>query len=136
MRRGYRCVRNACEVISFLAVIVGVIMALVEYNRKIHDDAREVAYEKIYREVDDAYRDYLKLAFEHPRLDGYSKSQDELGLSDEPALSSDERMQQRYLYNFLIDVCEVAYVAYNRGEKYPEIQKFYEVQWGGWDNYI
>ena|SRR2546429_79987 len=106
-------------------------------RNKIRSEASAAA-EKVYREVDEAYREYLKLAINYPRLDGYSKRRvDELKLPIKPGhLDCDEQIQQRYLYTYLTDVFEIAYVAYHGKESYPEIKELYKNQWEGWDLYI
>lgn len=131
-------IHKSCEFLSFVAVVIGVPIALIELHAHAADAAdaakkqRIEAAEKIYRDVDQRYMDFMKLCIEHPRLDCYSLPQ-----GGSPPLSADELMQQKILYSTLSDVFEVAFVQYHKpNEDNPDVIKLYKDQWAGWDAYI
>jgi len=125
------------EFLSFVALVVGVPLALLDFHRhtiEIAENAqkeRVEAAEKVYQTVDARYTEFVKLCVDHPRLDCYSVPR-----ADAINLCEDEKIQQKMLFTHLTDVFEVAFVQYHKVESNPEILRIYQSQWAGWDAYI
>src|SRR5215471_4036587 len=126
-------VQRSCEFLANIAFILGVPFALFEfYNhaRETNANARKdriEAAERIHREVDQRYMDFVRTCIDHPRLDCYSTPR-----QPELKLNPDEQQQQRMLYSALTDLFEVAYLQYNKGDTkdtIPEVHDLYAAQW-------
>jgi hypothetical protein len=130
LERGHRI----AELASFLAIVVTAPLAYFEYRNNVQKEQAALA-ERVYRDVDERFVDYVKLCIDHPRLDGYSVPRAD---TLKPPLTADEKVQQRLLFTALTDVFEVAYVQYHKSEAVPEkVRKtFHDKQWPGWDTYI
>jgi hypothetical protein len=128
------------EFVSFVAIIIAVPIAIMEYHRHSSESAssdkrsRIMAAESTYREANAKYGEFLKLCLDHPRLDCYSVPENK----PDPPLSRDERLQQKILYTALTDMFEIAYVHYrtNQYDLDAEAKEIFEEQWRGWDVYI
>lgn len=123
------------ETISYIAVTLALIVAFIEYRDNRAKADLDAAF-NIYQEVDHAYVEYVRLCFDHPRLDCYTVAS---ASAPTPPLSPDEQAQQRILYDMLTDVFETAYVHFVKfrdrvaGE---EGEKLIDDQWETWDDYI
>lgn len=130
-------IENSKKIIEIIAFIAAIVSAKVAYDEHLDNIRKEQAAlaEKVYRDVDERYVDFIKLCIEHPRLDCYSAPRkDRL----KPPLSEDEKYQQKLLFVALTDVFEVAYVQYFKTTAIPEELRveFHEKQWPGWEVYI
>jgi hypothetical protein len=101
-------------------------------RREEIDEAR-----RVYREVYSAYSVFMELCYENPRLDCYSVPMK----SEAPReLSSKEKTQQKILYTMVTEFFEVAWVNFNPSFKNleldPDVAKFWQEQWQGWDAYM
>lgn len=130
-----------CELLSFIAVMFSIPFAAIELHTHAIDGKENAkkerieAAEKIYRDVDQRYVDFMRLCLDHPRLDCYSVPRDP---SSGAPLDENEQAQQKILYTSLTDVFEVAYVQYHKKtyEENPVVRELYKSQWDGWDVYI
>src|SRR4029077_5723576 len=131
--------REYAELLSFIAVILGVPLGLFDFHRhavEARENAekeRVEAAERVYQTVDQRYTEFVKLSIDHPRLDCYSIPQTG---EPKPPLSEAEKVQQKILFTHLTDAFEVAFIQYHKAESNPEIQKIHSSQWAGWDTYI
>jgi hypothetical protein len=112
--------------------------AKVDHDKEVEAKARAEKQQrldlkdKVYREVDARYMDFVKLCFEQPELDCYSEP-----ISPLPRLTNLQKAKQRMLFTALTDVFEVAYVEYHKDDvEDEECRKFFAGQWDGWDKYI
>jgi hypothetical protein len=133
----YERVHMFTEYLTFLVIIVGAPLALLEYYR--HNTELKTQYiagryeiaREAYTDVDIKYREFLRLCLDHPRLDCYSVS---AGPPD-PPLTKDEKLQQKILYTELTDVLEDAYLKYvaNLDKVDAVLKPIFQEQWKGWD---
>jgi len=124
--------RLPIELLSFLAVIITAPIVYVEHRASVQRDQEAIA-EKIYRDVDERYVDYLKVAMDHPKLDGYSTP-----FAPAPKLDATQEFRQKLLYSNLTDVFEVAYVQYWKTKAVDDAvrRRLFDKQWPGWESYI
>ncbi len=131
-------INKLAEFLSFLALIVGVPLGVIDLHNRGKEEAESAqkervdAAERVYQAVDARYTEFVKLCIDHPRLDCYSVPAPE----PKPALNFAEQVQQKMLFTELTDVFEVAYVQYKKKDSNEEIQRLFDAQWAGWDTYI
>ncbi|MBI3818483.1 MAG: hypothetical protein HY286_07325 [Planctomycetes bacterium] len=131
-------VKPVLENLSFVAVMFSAPLAagtLFFQLRDSKENARKAqrdAAERVYREVDDKFFQFIEIAIRHPRLNCYSIAD---AAPPSPPLNADEVTQQKLLYCLLIDVMEVAYVCYHN-DAAGQARSFYERQWNGWIAYV
>ncbi len=117
------------------ASYVSVTLAFFEYQHNRAKEHLESAM-VVYRELDHSYIEYVKVCFDHPRLDCYAAPAEK---RPDPPLTADELVQQKVLYDMLTDMFESAYVHFlkfrDRVEG-DEAKKLYDDQWDSWETYI
>jgi hypothetical protein len=133
-------IHDIVEIVSFVAVIVGAFIARSEWHLHIKDEKEDAEKDRlqdaqrVYREVDQRFFEFLKLCIDRPRLDCYS-----LPISGGTCLplTEEEKQQQKLLYTALTDLFEVAFTLYHgKRDDNQELQDLYEKQWRGWEAYI
>ena len=139
-------IRLPCEILSYLALIAAAPIAVIElkgHGDEMRDTARKESRdraERVYREVDDKFTEFMRLCLEHPELDCYSVAIPAVNASQ---LTEQQKVQQKLLYTVLTDVLEVAFVQYRKpsvgkdqSSVYdPDTRAFFDSQWPGWDAY-
>jgi hypothetical protein len=121
------------ETTSYICVSLALLIAYVEYAAHNDKQQLDTAWE-IYREIDHVYIEFVKVCVDHPRLDCYS-----LPAKSPAALTPEESVQQRVLYDMLTDVFEVAYfhlIKFKENISSQAAQKMLLDQWDGWDSYM
>ena len=130
-----RKLRRWVEFLSWGAVVVGSLVAWWDLT-EAHKQHRLDEAKRVYREVDERYCDFLKLALDHPTLDCFSNPLD--GGHYMPT-GEVQKAEQALLFTYLSDVFEVAFVSYQKHQEREQIQEIKELnadQWSGWENYI
>ena len=123
------------ETTSHICITLALLVAFVEYQVKRDKERMDSAW-SIYREVDHAYREFMKVCFDHPKLDCYAVPQRD---PSSPPLTKDEELQQKVLYDMLTDVVESAFVHFVKFREHlesKEAKRLFRDQWESWDTYI
>jgi hypothetical protein len=135
----FQQVKDVAEFLSYVAVVLGVPLALLQFRdavRKEQEDRqqRNRAIEKerqdreyaTYDALDDKYLEFQKLCFDHPHLD----------ISDVPdkdpaPLTEAQKKQQIIAFSMLFSMFERARIMYL--DQSADVKKR---QWTGWEEYI
>ena len=132
-------VKDVAELLSDLAVVFGVPVALLQYrdavkkeqedrrdrNRAL-DKEREAREYLTYDALDEKYLEFQKLCFDNPHLDIWDVP------DKEPApLTAPQKKQQVVAFFMLFSMFERACIMYL--DQAPDVKKR---QWTGWEEYI
>ena len=119
------------ELLSFVAVVIGILVGFSEHFANEAEERREVV-ERVYTALDNEYRDYLALLVQHPEAAGVHRPAD----APPPELTADTRTRLRLLNELVIDLFERAYLEYNDPEKVALMGAARRHQWPGWEGDI
>jgi hypothetical protein len=126
------------EISSFIFIILGVVIALVELRlhlgelRRSQLRERQIVAEQAYKEVDDRFAEYLKMCSAYENIDCYSKPLPTIDIGVTP----ESQRRQDLVDTVLIDVFEFAFIRYH-DENYSSVSaKYVEDQWPGWVFYM
>ncbi len=117
--------KEILEILSYIAIILGVPITLYEYIRAKRKEERDREYET-YNALDEKYLEYLALCLEHVDLDIFD-------IPDTNPLKLNEKQQKEELIAFtmLFSIFERAYIMY-----YNQSTEIKKKQWEGWEKYI
>jgi len=118
-------VKDICEVLSYLAVIVGIPIAIHQYRQAKKKEQADREY-GTYNALDEKYLEYQSICLEHPELDIF-----DIGDSTAPTLSEQQKKEELIAFTFLFSIFERAYLMYN--DQSTRVKKR---QWSGWEEYI
>jgi len=118
-------VKNALEILQYIAVIFGIPIALIQYISSTRKERKDREYET-YNSLDEKFIDYLKLCLDHPDLDVFDISDSTLNDT-----SLREKKTEIIIFTILFSVFERAYTMYHDKSKTVKKQ-----QWSGWKEYI
>ena len=116
-RIGFDQVHRGIQLVSFVAAIIGMIVALIQFDRYTKSEQR--TSQKELTTGSTPYIEFLKLCFQNPRSDCYSIATSDI----DPPLSKEEMLQQKILYTILTDLFEVAYIQYKTSRLGIRLQK-------------
>ena len=119
------------ELLSFVAVVVGIVIGFNEHFANVAQERRDLV-ETVYSAIDGEYRDYLGRLFEEPRLARHRRPQE----ARAPELTAEERTRLRVLDELSLDLFERAYLEYNDPDKIELMTDARRNQWGGWEDDI
>jgi hypothetical protein len=125
MTSGIASWKDFLEFGSYLAVVLGVPAALVQYVRATLKEQKDREY-GTYDELDDKYLDYQRLCLENPELDIWDIPDDL-----PKVLSQVERKRELQVFTVLFSIFERAYLMYS--DMSSEVKR---TQWHGWEEYI
>jgi hypothetical protein len=128
---GFLRVRAWLELLSFAAVVIGIIIGFADHFANRAEERRDVV-ESVYTALDDEYRDYLALLLQYPTVAGSHRPDD----APPPTLSADDRTRLRLLNELVIDLFERAYLEYNDPTKVALMRDTRRDQWAGWEQDI
>lgn len=117
--------RNALEILAFLAVILGVPIALYQFYREKKRERLDREY-GTYNALDDKYIEYVILCLNNPDLDVF-----DFPKTDRKELSKEQERRELMLFTFLVSLLERAFLMYS--DQSTEIRR---KQWTGWDDYL
>lgn len=117
--------RDMLEAVSFLVVLAGLPIGLVQYFRVTRKEQLDREY-GTYNALDEKFLEFQSLCLAHPRLDIFDVP-DEVSSS----LSAEEQKQEIIAFTMLFSIFERAYLMYH--DHSTEIKRD---QWSGWDKYI
>ena len=118
-------VRNALEILAFLAVILGVPIALYSFLQEKKRERRDREY-GTYNALDDKYIEYVQLCLKNPDLDVF-----DVPRKDGQELSPEQSRREVMVFTFLVSILERAFLMYR--DQSTEIKRD---QWSGWDQYM
>jgi hypothetical protein len=128
---GFARVRAWLEILSFAAVVTGIIIGFADHFANRAEERRDVI-ESVYTALDGEYRDYLALLLQYPMVSSRHRPDD----APPPALSADDRTRVRVLHELVIDLFERAYLEYNDPAKIALMRDTRRDQWAGWEQDI
>jgi hypothetical protein len=117
--------KDILEALSFLIVLLGVPVGLVQYFRAVKKEQLDREY-GTYNALDEKFLEYQNLCLAHPDLDIFD-------VPDEtPAtLTAAQRKKELIAFTILFSVFERAYLMYH-----DQSTGLKQKQWTGWDEYI
>lgn len=128
---GLRRLRDWLEIMSFVAVILGIVVGFAEHFANKAKE-REAAREALYDSLDAEYRDHLLFCAEHPRVNPRLRALD----AAPHDLTREEQLQQRVMFTLLIDLFERVYLEFHDPDTLELIADEIADDWPGWEKYI
>jgi hypothetical protein len=122
--QGRRKVARAIELLSLVSIAVTLPIGVAEFYFGRREERRE-RIEDNYDQLDQRYIEFEQLCLANIALDCADEA-----MSPPPAMSPEDRMKQRLLYNILLSILERAYLRYQLEELDDR-----RSQWAGWDEY-
>ncbi|MEO0130393.1 MAG: hypothetical protein ABIK76_01680 [candidate division WOR-3 bacterium] len=117
--------KDILEILSSIAIILGIPFGLLEYIRTKRREQRDREYET-YNALDEKYLQYLALCLEHTDLDIFDVAD-----SNPSELNEKQKKEELIAFTILFSIFERAYIMY-----YDQSTKIKEKQWKGWEGYI
>jgi hypothetical protein len=118
-------VKDIAEFLSYVAVVIGVPLALLQYRMTVRKEQEDREY-GTYDALDEKYIEFLKLCLSHPYLDIFDVP-DKAPVE----LSPSQRKQELMAFFILFSILERSYLMYS--DQSTIIKKR---QWTGWEDYI
>ncbi len=130
----WHVLKEILEVLSYLAIIIGVPLALAEYRQaqfsaksEREQALREYQYQN-YHFLDEKYLEFLKLCFDNPDLDIFDIPDNKIRTEN---ISSENKKKELIAFSILFSVMERAFLMF-----YESSDEMKQRQWSGWDAYI
>lgn len=118
-------IADATKYFSELVVIIGLPIAIFQYNSVSKKEKEDREYE-VYNSLDQGFIDWEKLCLKYPNLDIFDI------VDEKPrVLNESEQKEELILFTILFSLFERSYVLY--GDESNEMKK---AQWEGWNEYI
>ena len=119
-----RKIARAVELLSLVSIAVTLPIGVAEFYFGRREERRE-RIEDNYDQLDQRYIEFEQLCLANIALDCADEA-----MIPPPAMSPEDRMKQRLLYNILLSILERAYLRYQLEELDDR-----RSQWAGWDEY-
>ncbi len=117
--------KDILETLSFLIVLLGVPVALVQYFRAVKKEQQDREY-GTYNALDEKFLQYQNLCLAHSELDIFDVPD-----ATPTTLTAEQRKQELIAFTILFSVFERAYLMYH-----DQSTGLKQKQWTGWDEYI
>jgi hypothetical protein len=116
--------KDIAEILSYITIVVGLPLAILQFRRTARKEQADREY-GTYNALDEKYLDFLRLCFDHPRLDIFDIA------GGSPELSADERKQELVAFTMLFSILERAFLMYSDQTSVIKAR-----QWSGWHDYV
>ena len=117
--------KDVFELLSYVAILVGVPVGLYQYYRTVTREQQDRGY-VTYNAFNEKYLEFQKVCLEHPDLDVFDVQ------DQRPAdLSETQQKQELIAFIMLFSIFERAYLMYS-----DQSTTIKERQWSGWHEYI
>ena len=117
--------KEVFELLSYVAIIVGVPVGLYQYYRTVKREQQDREY-GTYNALDEKYLEFQQLCLEHPELNVFDVPD-----SSPAHLSNTQQKQELIVFTMLFSIFERAYPMYS-----DQSTIIKERQWSGWHEYI
>lgn len=118
-------IKDLLEILQYIAVILGIPIALVQYISSERNQRHDKEY-AAYNALDEKFIDYLKLCLNHPNLDVFDVPDNKLNAS-----IKNQNKDEIIIFTVLFSIFERAYTMY-----FDQRKKIRKEQWNGWERYI
>jgi hypothetical protein len=125
MNLDLQLIKDICELLSYVVILIGVPGGLFQYYRTVKKEQQDREY-GTYNALDEKYLDFQQLCLEHPYLDAFDIPNRTL-----KRLSEQEKKQELIAFTMLFSIFERAYLMYH-----DQSTAIKNRQWSGWEDYI
>jgi hypothetical protein len=120
----FQDVKDVFELLSYIATVAGIPLAIGLYYREKSKERREREY-ATYNALDEKFIDFLKLCFDNPDL------QLEYPINSIERRTPEQEAKQLILFSVLVSIFERAYLMYK-----DQSTNTKKKQWKGWEEYL
>jgi len=117
--------KNWVEILGNLSLVIGIPIALIEYNNNKQKERRDKEYDA-FNEMDEKFIHYQHLCLENIELDVFDKP------DNKPKdIDQNQKKKELIIFTILFSIFERAHLMYTKQKS--EVKK---KQWSGWVEYI